>query len=592
MTPTSPLPLADSASLRRWTRALVRSRLRPLALVLGALVVVTAAFAAIPAIVGSIVDTAIDGGQQSDIIPPVVAMVVVTVMASAGVVVGRYQAARFGESILDELRTSVYESATSLPASVVEEVGTGELVARATGDVETLANATRDSIPLVLFSTVAGSGLIIALAITDYRLALAAIAAATIVAAPGVIWYLRNAGPRYHRERQADAGRAAALLEHYTGRATLAALGADAVTAEALEGQATERRAAQLSTTAARNRLRPSLRFGQAAALGAVLGTGTYLLDGGSLSAGALTAAALYVLNLIDPLNNLLEQLDVLQQSKAAMERIVGLIEYRDDESAATASHPTPAMPAEVAPALTLRQVTFGYEPDLPVLSGIDLSIPVGQRVMIVGPSGAGKSTLAGLMSGTHQPWRGSILIDGLPAGQLPAPELRRRIALVTQETHVFARTVRDNVTIGRPGATDDQVAAALSAAGAAPWIEDLDGGIDAEVSNTHPALSPARAQQLNVARILCLDPAIVVLDEAMAALDPDGAGQAERRLRIALEGRTVISIAHRLDAAPSMDRILVVDDGRITADGDHATLLAGDADYAGLWTTWSSART
>lgn len=584
------LPVADGASLRRWAGQLVRQRRRSLAAVLGLLIIVTAAFSAVPAIIGAAVDVAATGGERSDLAWLVAAMVAVIVVTVAGVILGRYEAARFGESILDELRTRVYDATVTLPGSMVEAVGTGELVARATGDVATLSNATRNSIPAVLFSTIFVIGVTAALFIADWRLAIASILVGVAVATWGVRWYLRNAGVRYRRERQADADRSAALLEHYTGRRTMWAFGADRLSRDVLRNRAQDRLITRFATTAARNRLRPSLRLGQGAALATTLGYGAFLFNEGSLTAGALTATSLYLLQLGDPLNTMLEQLDELQQAKAAFERIVGLIEW-SDEHRAVGVWPDQDRDAtqngnRVGLDVELVDVVFGYEPGRPILEIDHLRITAGERVLIVGPSGAGKSTLAGLVCGTHDPWRGDVLVGGHPIAGLSRDELRQRVAVVTQETHVFARSIRDNVTLGRPNADDGRILAALEATDAWSWVAELEDGLETIVSTTHPAMTPARAQQLNLARILCLDPPVVVLDEAMADLDPASAGRTEQRLRRALAGRTVLSIAHRLDAAPAMDRILMVSDGRVVADGDHTTLLA-DGPFARLWSAW-----
>ncbi|MEM7287344.1 MAG: ABC transporter ATP-binding protein [Actinomycetota bacterium] len=588
------LPEADGDAVRRHAGALVRERKRALVAVIGLLVVVTLAFSAIPAIIGAAVNLATTDGDRDDLRWLVAAMFGVTVLGVVGVMFGRYEAARFGESILDELRTRVYDAAVSLPGSIVESVGTGELVARATGDVETLSTATRTSLPSVLFSSVMAMGMTVALVIADWRLAVVGLSVGAAVAAPGVRWYVRNAGVRYRRERQADADRSAALLEHYTGRRTLWAFGAADVSHRVLDDRGAERRASQLATTAARNRLRPALRFGQAAALATVMGLGAYFLDQGSLSAGALTASSLYMLRLIDPVNTLLEQVDEVQQAKASLERIVGLIElseahertatWPEDAAGARTSEPT-GLP------VSLRDVSFGYEPTRPVLESVDLDIPAGQRVLVVGPSGAGKSTLAGLICGTHDPWSGTVEVGGAVITGIRRDELRRRVALVTQETHVFARSVRDNVALGRPDATDDRIIAALEAADAWGWVRELDDGLDTLLTTNHPAITPARSQQLNLARIICLDPPVVVLDEAMADLSPDSAGRTERQLRTALAGRTLVAIAHRLDAAPAMDRVVMVADGRIVADGSHDELVSTASPYADLWHTWERAR-
>ncbi|MEM7091725.1 MAG: ABC transporter ATP-binding protein [Actinomycetota bacterium] len=584
------LPLASPSVVRGWVRDFVGRRRRKAVGVLVLLVITTAAFASIPGIIGVAVSTVTDGGDRGDLALLAAVMVAVTVVMMIGTYFGRNAAAEFGESILDELRLRVYDATVALPGSVVESVGTGELVARTTGDVETLAGATRNAIPVVLFTTLGAAGNVIAMAIVDVRLAAVAVITGTAVSALGVRWYLRTAAARYERERQTESSRSGALLERYSGRATLWAFGATGTSYQALAACGDERVASQLATAHARNRLRVSLRVGQGVALGVVVMLGAYFLRTGSLSAGAMTAATLYTLRLMDPVTALLEQLDSLQQAQASLRRIAGVVELSEanDRIAPWPEIDAPARRGGLE--VRVENVTFGYEANLPALEQIDLTIPAGQRVMVVGPSGAGKSTLAGLICGTQLPWTGSVCVDDVDVGPIRRDELRARVALVAQETHTFERSIRDNVSIGRPAADDDEITECLQKTGAWSWIADLPDGLDTIVSNTHPAMTAARAQQLNLARVICLDPQVVVLDEATADLDLLSAGQAERQLGAILHDRTVVWIAHRLDNAPRLDRVIMIADGRIVDDGPHDQLIARDGPYGRLWDAWRAA--
>ncbi|MBF6125684.1 ABC transporter ATP-binding protein [Nocardia brasiliensis] len=202
-----------------------------------------------------------------------------------------------------------------------------------------------------------------------------------------------------------------------------------------------------------------------------------------------------------------------------------------------------------------------------------------------VGPSGAGKSTLGRLIAGIEAPDQGSITVGGVPIAGLAPDRLRRQVVLITQEHHVFRDTLRENLRLAAPTATDDELAAALSAVGAS-WAAELPEGPDTLLDGRH-RLDDAQAQQLSLARVVLADPHTLILDEATAMLDPTTARDTERSLAAILSGRTVIAIAHRLQTAHDADRIAVMADGRIAELGTHTELLTRDGSYAALWRTW-----
>jgi ABC-type multidrug transport system fused ATPase/permease subunit len=299
----------------------------------------------------------------------------------------------------------------------------------------------------------------------------------------------------------------------------------------------------------------------------------------GWATAGQVTAAVLYVQLMIDPMDRLLSWADRVQTGIASFARILGVSAIPDDRS------PTGARPdgEEVVAA----DVRFSYVDGRDVLHGVDLRVEPGERLAVVGPSGAGKSTLGRLLAGIHGPRTGAVCVGGAPLVELTLDDLRGHVALVTQERHVFAGTLRDNVSLARPSATDEELRAALATVDALGWAAALDRGLDTPVGSGGAALSPAQAQQLALARLVLADPHTLVLDEATSLLDPRAARHVERSLAGALRGRTVIAIAHRLFSAHDADRVAVLEDGRISELGSHAALMSAGGAYAALWTSW-----
>ena len=309
------------------------------------------------------------------------------------------------------------------------------------------------------------------------------------------------------------------------------------------------------------------------------------MLAGGLLHArglatvGQVTTVALYMRQLVDPLDVVLSWLDHLQVGATSFARLLGVAHVPADREA------TGRQPADER--LVARGVRFAYTPGHDVLHGVDLDLRPGERLTMVGPSGAGKSTLGRLLAGVNAPRSGSVAVGGVGLVELPLDQLRGHVVLVTQEQHVFAGTLRDNLSLARAGATDTELRSALGAVDALGWVDALPDGLDTTVgAGAHP-LSAAEAQQVALARLVLADPHTLVLDEATSLLDPSAARHLERSLSAVLAGRTVVAIAHRLHTAQHADRVAVVSDGRITELGTHADLVAADGPYAALWHRW-----
>ncbi|MDT4987456.1 MAG: hypothetical protein QOI74_1550, partial [Micromonosporaceae bacterium] len=368
-----------------------------------------------------------------------------------------------------------------------------------------------------------------------------------------------------------------ALTETVDGARTVAAFRLEHRRHDRVDADIATAYAAERYTLGLRSVWLPVCEMSYAVPVVATLLVGGWYYLRGWVSLGAMTAAVLYTQQLLDPLDRLLTWLDQLQSGGASLARVLGVSHVPDDR-----------LPPERPPdsdRIEASDVRFSYLPGREVLHGINLRIEPGERLAVVGPSGAGKSTLGRLLAGVQAPDAGRVTVGGVPLAALPLDELRRHVALVTQEHHVFTGTLRDNVVLARPDASDDEVRAALAAVDALDWA--LSVGLDTVVGDDSRALSPVRAQQIALARLVLADPHTLVLDEATSLLDPRAARRLERSLAAVLRGRTVIAIAHRLFSAHDADRVAVMEDGRITELGSHRELIDADGAYAALWRSW-----
>jgi ATP-binding cassette subfamily C protein len=316
----------------------------------------------------------------------------------------------------------------------------------------------------------------------------------------------------------------------------------------------------------------------------AILLAGFLLVRAGSISVGEATAAALYFVRLFDPLNMLLGLIDDAQSAAASLARLVGVAQL--------AAPPEPSEPARPQDAsVRVQGVSYAYVPGHDVLRGVDIELLPGERVALVGVSGAGKTTLAKLIAGIHDASGGEIAIGGAPIAELGPDAVRRAVGLITQEVHVFAGSLADDLRLARPGADDDELEAALDRVGALEWVRALPDRLHTAVGRGGHRIDTAQSQQLALARLVLADPPIAVLDEATAEAGSAGAAALESSAARALEGRTALIVAHRLTQAVAADRIVVLDTGRVREMGTHDELVAAGGAYAALWAAWASSR-
>ncbi|WP_327238797.1 ABC transporter ATP-binding protein/permease [Streptomyces sp. NBC_01317] len=578
--------LLPTASVRR-TRAAVRELVRPhRGLALAGLVTMVAATAVgllIQPTLGHIVDAVTEGRPAGALTAPVVLLVVVALVQGAATGLGLSLVSRLGETVLALLRERFVDRALHLPLERVEGAGSGDLTARVTGDVSLIADAVRNALPELARSVLAIVLTLGALALLDWRFFLAALLAFP-VQAHTARWYLRNAAPLYAEQRVANGAQQQQLLDTIGGGPTVRAFRLE----KEHTGQVTARSWSVVGLTMRGVRLilrfYSRLHLAEFTGLAAVLVAGFLLVRADAVSIGTATAAALYFHSLFTPVNSALILIDDAQSATAGLARLVGVADL-----APPVQPERPAVPQDAS--VTVRGLTHAYRTGHPVLHGVDLTLAPGERVALVGASGAGKTTLAKIVAGIHRPREGTVLIGGADLDALGPAAVRRAVALITQEVHVFAGPLADDLRLARPGATDAELREALDRVDALTWADLLPDGLTTVVGEGGHRLTSAQAQQLALARLVLADPPVAVLDEATAEAGSAGARALEKAAARAVDGRTALIVAHRLTQAATADRVVVMDAGRIVESGTHDTLRAAGGRYAALWEAWSDSR-
>jgi ATP-binding cassette, subfamily B, bacterial len=324
------------------------------------------------------------------------------------------------------------------------------------------------------------------------------------------------------------------------------------------------------------------IAFAQSLALSAVLVFGGYLHRHGRVSVGTVVAFALYLISLFDPVARLGDWFSEFQSGRAALAKIVGLL-----DTPVTVAGGSTSLPA--AGELVADGLTFAYSGGRPAVEGVSLRVGFGEHLALVGATGAGKSTLAKLLVRAYDANEGNVSFGGIDLREAPLDDLRRRLVFVPQEGHLFSGTIAENISLAQPGASDGEVRQALRAIGALERFESLPDGLATDVRSRGVRLSSGERQLVSLARVAIADPAVIVLDEATSSLDPQTEAAVEQALAAVAKGRTVITIAHRLSTAERADRVALMEQGRLIEIASHDELVAQGERYARLWASWQA---
>jgi ATP-binding cassette, subfamily B, bacterial len=490
--------------------------------------------------------------------------------------------AKVGEAFLRDLRSRVFRHLMSLGMDFFEREKTGKLVARMTSDMDALQELVQTGLVMFVQNGLLFVGAILVIFLMSWKLAIC-----TLVVVPPVViasrWFRRASNKAYLLVRDRIGQNLSTLQEGLAGVRVVQAFARERAFTRRFQETNEAQYDANIETVRISAKYFPIVEFAGVAGIAIIVGIGGAFVSADIVTVGTVAAFVLYLNNLFEPIQQLSQLYNTLQQAGAALQKLFELL----DERPSIAERPGAVdLPEEGG--LELEHVSFGYGAE-DVLHDITLRVPLGERLALVGPTGAGKSTLAKLIARFYDPREGNVEYADVDLRDATLGSLRERIVVVPQEGYLFAGSVRDNVIVGKPDATDEEIRDAIAALGLAERFDAFPDGLDTEVRERGSRLSAGEKQLASLVRAALADPALLVLDEATSSLDPGTERTVERALGRLTEGRTVVVVAHRLSTAARADRIAVVDDGHVPELGTHDELIAHEGRYASLYAAWDS---
>ncbi|PPF37202.1 ABC transporter ATP-binding protein [Rathayibacter sp. AY1A3] len=583
------LSRAESAALRWRSLRLLGSLLRPLRLrlVLTAVVVVvaTAAQVAGPALIAAGIDNGLPAVLAGNAVPLAVTVGAYILTGLVGALLVAWYtvlSARVSQAILIDLRKRVFLHTQKLSLEFHENYTSGRIISRQTSDLDSIRELLDSGINQLVQGALYMGFVAIALVSLDGVSGIV-LACALVPLALLTRWFQKRSQALFRGTRVASSRLIVQFVESMTGIRAVQTFRTQKRNESVFGGVVEQYRLAYKRVFGVFGTFDPGLvLIGNVTVAVVLFIGGVRVLDGG-LEIGALLAVLLYTRRFFDPVQEMAMFYNSYQSAAAALEKISGVL-------AEEPGVPDPARPVDLRQArghLGFEGVRFAYTADREVLPRFDLDIPAGQTIALVGSTGAGKTTLAKLISRFYDPSDGVVTLDGVDLRQLHPKDLRRAIVMVTQEAYLFSGSVADNIAIGRPTASYDEIVRAAQAVGAHEFIQALPDGYDTDVNKRGGRVSAGQRQLISFARAFLADPAVLILDEATSSLDIPSERLVQQGLQTLLADRTAVIIAHRLSTVAIADRVLVMEHGRIVEDGTPEALIAGEGRFATLHAAW-----
>ena len=593
----------ERAETRERSMALLRQMLRPhrgaLALSIISVLLVSGSSAVAPILIARVLDSSIEPLKQGDVSPLLTLLtffVVATAVTAIFSWVNVAYTVRVSLGVVVYLRKRVFRHAQLLSVSFHERYTSGKVISRLTSDIDTVRSFLDSGISQLAITLLSMVISAVAIFLLDWRIGLFML----VMGVPIYFltrWFQKTAVPVFRMMRTESAHLTSRFVETFTGIRAVKAFGAEAQMRSEY-AQASERyRLAVMDSIKIFGVYSPMLMLLGNVFIAGALVLGGYAVLGGTMQIGTLLALVIYANRVFEPVMQLSEFYNMFQSAMSALEKLSSFL--AEEPEVAEPDHPyertvEPAAgtaegaSGKVQGALVeLDSAVFGYTSDRHALKETTLRIEPGTTVALVGATGAGKSTIAKLVARFYDVSSGQVRIDGVDVRQLADVQLRREVLMLTQEVFLFSASILENIRMGNPQASDEQVKTAAKAVGADAFIERLCEGYESQLGRGGITLSAGQRQLVSFARVFLANPRVLILDEATASLDIPSERAVQAALRTVLAGRTALVIAHRLSTVLGADRVLVIHEGSVVEDGSPQQLIASDGRFAAMYASW-----